>query len=218
MRTARAWTFALLAVLIPASAVAAGIARFTLSASPLVAGLFPMQVKAGQRAVLRLRGRALHNGVVASFGAGITADPLSNASADGSQASLHIRVSAGTAAGRRQLVLVLGGRRVPQNAYITVQAAPRVTIQATPPIHLRSQGSSTGIAVPPAILSRVTPRSVRAGTRYQLTLAGTGLRPGLSLDYGRGVHVESVQVRGPTLATVTVRVDATAVPGQRVPR
>ena len=46
MRTARAWTFALLAVLIPASAVAAGIARFTLSASPLVAGLFPMQVKA----------------------------------------------------------------------------------------------------------------------------------------------------------------------------
>ena len=50
MRTARAWTFALLAVMIPASAVAAGIARFTLSVSPLVAGLFPMQVRAGRTA------------------------------------------------------------------------------------------------------------------------------------------------------------------------
>jgi len=217
MRTARAWTLALLAVLVPASAVAAGIARFTLSVSPLVAELFPMQVRAGQQAVLRLRGRALHNGLVASFGAGIAADPVSSASADSSQASLRIRVSPGAPAGRRQLILVLGGRRVPQNAYITVQA-PQVTIHATPPIHLRSQSSSTGIAAPLSILSRVTPQSVRAGSRSQLTLEGSGLEPGLRLDYGPGVHVESVQVLGATRANVTVRVDATAPAGRRVPR
>jgi hypothetical protein len=208
---------ALLAALIPATAVAAGVPHMLVIAPPVVAGLSPAQVTAGEEAVLQLRGRALRDGLQASFGAGIAADPVGHASADGSQASLRIRVSADAAPGQHRLVLVLGVERLPQNVYLSVQSM-RVIVPLPSGIHVEGQGAP-GIMVPAApVLTRVAPQSARAGSTFKLTLAGRGLRPGLRLDFGPGVHVESLRVLGPRLAAATVRIDASAAPGRRLPR
>jgi len=215
MKTTAARALALLAALIPATAISAGITRLSV-APPLVFGISPTQVAAGQQTTLRLRGRSLRNGLAMRFGKGIRAEATSGTTRDGSQASLRIRVAPNAPPGRRQLTLVVGGRGVPQNAYITIGAA-QVIAPAVRGIHLRQGGTAAGIAPAVSIVSRVTPQSVRAGSRVALTLEGSSLMPGLSLDYGPGVHVESVRVLGATRAAVTVRVDATAAPGRRLP-
>lgn len=202
---------ALLVALIPAAASAANVPRFMAVAHPYVVRISPIQVTAGKETVLRLLGRSLRNGLVASFGTGIRTEPTSRTSADGTQASLRIRIAPDAPIGRRQMTLVVSGRRVTQDAYITVQA-PRVIAPVLPGLHIRRK---TGPSV--SILSRVTPQSVRAGSRAELVLEGRNLMRGLRINYGVGVQVESLRVRSATRAVAIVRIDATARPGRRVP-
>lgn len=210
-------TLAWLAWVLPAAA-AAGVPSLTaVPTTPQVTSLAPTQATAGQQVDLTLHGHALRDGLVGSFRAGIQADPMSRASADGRGAHMRIRVAPNAAPGRYQLTLVVNGRRLPQPTYVTVQAAP-VKLAPLPHVTIKRKQGAAGFAPAVSILAQVTPSSVRAGRRVELVLNGRSLMRGLRIDYGQGVHVESVQVLSDTRAVAVVSVDASAAPGRRMPR
>ncbi len=212
--------FALLAALIPATmpaTSAADVPRLMAIAYPYVVRIAPIQVTAGKETMLRLLGRSLSNGLVTSFSAGIRTEPTSRTSADGTQASLRIRIAPDARTGRRQMTLVVNGRRVTQDAYIIVQA-PQVNISTFPRVSVKPKPAPAGFAPPVSILSIVTPSTVRVGDRVRLMLEGRNLMRGLHVDYGPGVRVESLRVLSARRAVAFVRIDATARPGRRMPR
>ncbi len=211
--------FALLIALIPVASAAttAAVPRMMAVAHPYVTYIAPIQVTVGKETMLRLLGNSLRNGLVASFGAGIQAGHTIRSNADGTQASLRIRIAPNARIGRRQMILVIGGRRVTQDAHITVQAA-QVNMSTFPHFTIKPKPAPAGIAPRVSILSVVTPSTVHVGGRIvRLTLEGRNLIRGLRVDYGPGVQVESLQVLSATRAIASVRIAATALPGRRVP-
>lgn len=220
VRPPKAGRLFLLLWLVPALVSAAGFVRMRVLPVPAVTSLSPTQVKAGAPATLTLRGHDLRNGVAVSFGTGIEAEPISAAGADGRRARIRLRVAPSAPLGRHQLILTVGGQRHPQPIYITVQPAPRVNGSHLPPMHIQQGTPPAATMAPPraSLLSKVTPGTVHTGRRVQLVLEGRDFRRGLRVDYGPGIHVESVTVTGDQRATAVVRIDANARAGRRLPR
>lgn len=210
----------LLGWLFPAAVLAAGFVQMRVLSTPVVTSLSPTQVGAGSQVVLRLQGYALRNGLVGNFGQGIQTDPTSDSAAGGRGVQMRIRVAPDAPLGRHELILVVGDQRLPQRVYVTVEAAPHLSVSHLPPLHIerKSPPATTGIAPPVSILSEAIPATVHAGSRLRLTLEGRELMRGLHVDYGRGVHVVSLDVLSATRATAVVKIDSTARPGRRLPR
>jgi len=74
-----------------------------------------------------------------------------------------------------------------------------------------------GLMVPsPPSVSTVAPVHITQGQTVTVTLRGANLRPGLSVDFGPGVQIQSsLSIVDATSARATIRVDANAPPGPR---
>jgi hypothetical protein len=141
-----------------------------------------------------IRGIGFANGMTVSFGNGIAVDALTVVDAGTATATLTIAADAPT--GFRDVVGIAAGG----NLTATLAQGFQVTGAGEPD---------------PFTLTRIVPASGVVGTTLQATLQGTGFQPGMTVTLGAGVTVSNLVVTGPTTATLTLAIAATAVPGPR---
>lgn len=181
-----------------------------LAVKAVVLDVVPGTVQQGQQLDLRLRGTNLRDGLHIDLGAGIQVGTTRKTDPRGGYSSVHVAVAADAAPGRRQVVLVDNGRRDPQRAWVSVEAAAASTaLQGLPAMH---------IARAPAVsVTAVKPDALLPGHDYMLLITGQGLTPGTTFDFGAGVQAlsGSVAVNDRSLG-LKVHVDAKAPPGRRV--